>query len=305
MNTAEMSTKNKMSVVVAIEPISEASPSLNAFAGTIRHFQEHGLLPTTRITSMIHSALYMVPLSWYAENEERYAAEARRNIEDTCLGKFEFNSIQILKGRASSNQYLVEQMSENLSRTRTDLFVVLSNNRTGIPHWFLGSFAETAALAATCPVLIIKPNVKALEFSSRPRLAVALDASAQYSPKHIQWIVDLALPANAQVDLVSIKPSPKKILSSLRKPVHPRLAIKEIKKFDRALKQSGIETTLTFLKEKESVAATIASFADRKKSWALLTIATNRKATRRILIGSTARRVLALTKRPFFSLRLI
>jgi nucleotide-binding universal stress UspA family protein len=223
---------------------------------------------------------------------------------DSCLGRFDFDSVQILKGSASSNQYLVEKMSENLRRTKTDLLVVLSNNRTGLPHWFLGSFAETAALAATCSVLVVKPHVKGLEFSSKPSLTVALDASAQYTPKHIKWIADFALPAKARIDVVCVKPGSKGVLSHLRKPKDPKLAIGEIKKFDRALKQLGLVTTLSFIGEKGSVAETISSFADRRKSSVVLTIATERKAARRILIGSTARRVLTLTKRPFISLRL-
>jgi nucleotide-binding universal stress UspA family protein len=304
MNTFKPVEKSLKNVVVAVEPVSERSTSFDIFSKTIKRFQESGLLPSTSITSIIHSALYMVPNSWYFENEDRYANEAKHNIDGICSGRFEYSFTHVLKGEASSNQFLVEQISEYLKRIQSSLLVVLSNNRTGLPYWILGSFAETAALTSTAPILVIKPQVKNIEFSAKPRLVIAVDASATYSPKYLKWISELALPAEASLDLVYVKPKPHSIFSSIRKPEHRNIANRELRKMEKALKNFGLATTLTMINEKGSVAQSIVDYADKKKAWSIITISAQRKLARRLLIGSTARRVLSLTKRPYISLRL-
>lgn len=304
MNTSKPVKKSLKNVVIAVEPVSERSTSFDIFSRTIRRFQDGGLLPSASVISIIHSALYMVPNSWYDENEDRYADEARQSVGGLCSGQFEYSLAHVLKGKASSNQFLVEQMSEYLKRIQSSLLVVLSNNRTGLPYWILGSFAETAALTSTAPILVIKPQVKNIEFTAKPRLVIAVDASATYTSKHLKWISELALPSNASIDLVYVKPKPRGILSSIRKPEHRNIANRELRKMKKALEDFGLTVTLTMLSEKDSVAQSIVDYADKKKAWSIITISAQRKLARRLLIGSTARKVLSLTKRPYISLRL-
>lgn len=295
--------KSLHNVVVAIEPISERSLSFQTFSKTIQKFQKHHILPSTSILSVIHPSLFSVPSSWYREAENKYAGEAAMNIEKNCQGTFDYSSVQILKGKASTNHYLVEEVSEYLKKIHSQLLVVLSSNRQGLPYWLVGSFAETAAFSATSSVLVVKPHLKNQEFSGKPRFTLALDASANYSTRHLKWVVDLVGPANAHVDIISVKPG-KSIFSSLRKSENPKLADKELKHFEKELNNAGISTSLSFIKEKDSVSQTIVDFADKKKSWGIITITTERAIARKLLLGSTARKVLTLTKRPFFAVRL-
>lgn len=304
MSNPKLARKCLKNVVIAVDPASEKSTSFDVFSRTIKRFQNSGLLPSTSIVSIIHSSLYMVPNSWYYESEDRYADEAKHNIDGTCSGQFEYTFAHVLKGKSSSNQFLVEQISEYLKRIQSSLLVVLSNNRTGLPYWILGSFAETAALTATTPILVMKPQVKNTEFSKKPRLVIAVDAAAIYSTKHLKWISELALPAEAIIDLVYVKPKPHGILSSIRKPEHRNIANRELRKMEKALKDLGVLATLTMINEKDSVAQSIVDYADKKKAWSIITISAQPKLVRRLLVGSTARRVLSLTKRPFISLRL-
>jgi len=304
VNNFKPDTRQLQNVVVAIDPVLKASASFDVFAKTIKQFQDHGLLPSASVASIIHSALYSVPTSWYFENENRYAEEAKRNIESLCSGRFKTNVIRVLKGKTPLNQLLVEQMSEYLKRIHSSLLVVLSNNRTGLPYWILGSFAETAALTSTAPILVIKTQVKNIEFSAKPRLVIAVDASVAYSKKYIKWISEIAGPAGATIDLVYIRPKPNGIFSSIRKPAHRNIANQELRAMKKALEDLGITTTLTMIREKDTVAQSIIDYADKKKAWSIITISVQRKLVRRLLIGSTARRVLSLTKRPFISLRL-
>lgn len=289
-------------VVAAVAPVYEETLSLNRFAATVKLFQDAHILPRVSIVSLIHSSLYMVPVSWYYENEERYAAEAQSKIDETCQNKFDFSSVNVLKTKASANHFLVEHLSEFLTGKRSDLLVVLASNRKGVPYWLLGSFAETAALTCTKSVMVIKSQSK-IELSAKPRFTVAIDPSVKYTSKDINWLIRLALPGRVQLDLLFVRPKPSGVLSVLRKPEHPRIAEKELKKFDLELNKVGITTTLTFTKEEGSIAETIVEFSDKKKSWGIVTISTERSLVRKLLLGSTARKVLMLTKRPFFSVR--
>jgi len=290
-------------VVVAIEPpVLERTLPLNKFATTIKLYQEKSVLPPVSIASLIHSSLYLVPTSWYYENEDRYAAEAQSKIDYACRNKFDYSTIQVLKGNASANHFLVEQLSEFLNRRKSELLVVLGSSRKGVPYWLLGSFAETAALTSTKSVMVIKSQSN-FELSKSVRLTVAVDSGAKYTERDLNWLLKLARPGKIHLDFVSVRPKPSGVLSTLRKPKQPRLADRELKRFVQLIDENGLSASLTFLKEMESIAETVVAFADKSKSWGIVTIATERSFARKLILGSTARRILMLTKRPFFSIR--
>lgn len=290
-------------VVVAIEPPDADRPlPLKNFGTMIQRYQEKFLLPQVSIASLIHSALYAVPTSWYYENESRYGAEAHAMIDRACGKSFDYSSIHVLKGKASANHLLVDQLSGFLSKKRSDLLVVLGSNRTGLPYWLLGSFAETAALTCSKSVLVIKSQSN-LKLSTQPRLTVAVDPEAQYTDKDLNWLLRLAQPGRVHLDFVSVRPNPAGVLSHLRKPKQPHLANQKLRKFVQSINKNGVRTSLTFVKEQASVAETVVAFADKRKSWGIVTVSTERSLTRKLLLGSTARKILMLSKRPFFSIR--
>lgn len=304
MSRAKRVNPSLKNVAIAVEPITQSSSSFEIYSQTIKHFQSHSLLPSVSILSMIHSALYMVHNSWYYENEDRFAAEAKQQITELCSGQFNSKSVHIIKAKVPANEQLVEEMSEYLKKIRANLVVVFSNNRTGLPYWFLGSFAETAALTATIPILIMKPQINNTEFSKKPLIVVAVDAATTYSVKHLKWISEFAYPAQATLELVYVKPNTAHILSSIRKPEQRSIANNELKKLQKALEEMGLKVTLSMLPELETVAHTIVEFAEKKKAWTIITIFAQRKLVRRLLLGSTARKVLSLTNRPFLNLRI-
>jgi nucleotide-binding universal stress UspA family protein len=290
-------------VVVAVEPDLKKTITFEGFAKTIRWYQKQNILPTVSIASIIHSALYSVTNAWYRQDENRYAKEAEFRIDQSCRGKFGYSSIDVLKGDASTNEYLVEEVSEYLNKAKAKLLVVLSSNRRGLPHWIVGSFAETAAFTATKPVLVLKPQVTTLEFSSKPRFTLTLDSSTKYTREHLNWVVELALPSQAQVDIVNVKPAMRGMLASLQKNDYPATAVAEIQKFEQGLRDAGVSTSLSYLNEKGSIAKTIVEFSDKKKAWGIITISAERGLVRKLLLGSTSRKVLSMTKRPFFTVR--
>lgn len=286
-----------------LEPVGRRSKNFETYARLIQLFQRHGLVPRSSVASIIHSSLFLVPLSWYFENVGRYAAEAQREIERRCKGRFDFDFINVLRADGSSNHHLVERLGGYVNRMRADMLVVLSSNRSGIPYWLLGSFSETTAFTADVPVLVFKPHATGCEFSRKVRILVAVDAAAVYSSKERRRIIELAKASMAHVDLVYAKPPKGKPIQSVRLAGDDQAAVRTLTKFLADLKTAGVSASLAVLEESSSIASAIVEYAERRRAWMIVTISTERKAARKLLLGSTARRILSLTKRPFLSLR--
>jgi len=303
MGQLENKKRKLNNVVVAIEPIPERSHSFDYFTETICRFQKFNVFSSTSVVSIIHSALYVLPKSWYYERESKLASEAKALVGKHCRDRFSFDSIKILKGKATNNSSLVEEASVYLKKISSSLLVVLSSDRAGVPYWVLGSFAETAAFTSSNSVLVVKPQGRSLEYSSKPRFTIALDSSVEYSKQQIDWIVDLAMPSKAQVDLVSVNPKLSGMFSSIKKLEHQKLPDIELNRVKDYLFRVGIFATLHILKEEGSVAETVVKFADKRKSWGIIAISTERKLIRKFLLGSVARKILIFTKRPFFAVR--
>ena len=60
-------------------------------------------------------------------------------------------SSQVIQGRPA------QVVVKHAATTGTDLVVMATHGRTGLPHAVLGSVAERVLRAAPCPVLTVKP----------------------------------------------------------------------------------------------------------------------------------------------------
>lgn len=293
-----------MKSLVAIDPIEPKGKSFGNFCEALKLFQSKGLISETTIASTIHASLYLVPFNWYEEMKGRFAIEARDRILSACMGRFDFKSIKILQSDSSSNEDLVAQMSRFSHRTENDLLIVGSSNRAGLPHWILGSFAETAALTAATPVMVVKPHWKEAPFSRKVRFLVAVDIATPPTSAQINWIVRLAKSSNADVDLVFVEPKHRVVLDLVQPPKIKVDSAKVLDGIKSRLHEKGVFAMTHVIPETKSLAHALANFGDQKKSWVFIMTSPKRSLPHRLLLGSTARRLLALTERPLLSLRL-
>jgi len=293
-----------MKPLIAIDPIEPKGQAFERFCEAVNLFHEKGLLSNATIASTIHGSLYVVPHEWYRRMKDRYAKEALDRIEFACLGRFPFLAAKVLQSRSSINEDLVSQLSQYGKRRGCDVLVVGSNNRKGLPHWILGSFAETAALTSKLPVLVVKPHWKDSSYSREFRILVAVDASVPPSASALRWIAKAAAATSAEVDLVYVKPKHRMIVDAVRIPKQTDDAFEALKTVQKALKSEGISAHTHVLDEVKSLAHTLSAFADERKTWLAIAVSTKRSMSYKLLLGSTARRFLALTERPFLSLRL-
>lgn len=290
--------------LVTVDPISEKGRSFARFCELIRIFQNKGFFRKTSIASVIHGSLYTVPLSWYQDMRERYASEALQNIQEACGGRFKFETAMVLLSETSANEGLVYQLCRYGQRKKAEILVVSSNERKGLPHWILGSFSETAILTATLPVLVIKPHLHLTDLSREIRFLLAVDIAAPPSSKDVHWIARMAKTVKAHIDVIYIEPIRRVIVDAFPQRANKNGANRVLRTVRAAFDSVGIKSNIDILKESKSVAHTLVEFAEQRKIWLIITTAPERSKTRKLLLGSTARRILRLTKHPFLSLRL-
>lgn len=290
--------------LIALDPEPKRGKGFARFCAIVRLFEQKGILSPISAASVIHSALYPVPYAWYRKMRAKYARETLDSISLACGSAFKLDSAKVLFSDSHDLETLVSRISRYSRRAKADLLVVASTNRTGLPQWFLGSFSETAALTATLPVLIIKPNLDPSSFSTVVRFVVGVDVSAPPSAKQVRWIADFARKTKVHVDLVYVQPRSRVLLSQIEDVKEDHSRVKSVlENLSQSLRKVGVPSTEVRIPETKTIAHALAEYADARQAW--LTILTNprRSQARRILLGSTARRFLGLSERPFLSLR--
>lgn len=275
------------------------------FCEKIRFLQEQGFVSRTFVVAVTHGSQYVMPHSYYRDHKDELTKEARLNIKRACEGKFEHETVRVLQSDSHTNEELVAQLSRHGRRIGSDVLIAASNDRAGLPYWFLGSFAETASLTATMPVLILKNSTPIARLAHKPVLVVPVDVSAPPDARDVRWIANLSRSTNSHLCLVYVEAKKKAVVGSLRERKSKDEAALVLNRVAASLKSKGaVSTTTSILAETRSIAHAIVEFAERKKSWMTIATAPKRKNLRRLLLGSTSRHVLALSKRPFLSLRL-
>lgn len=292
-----------MKSLITIDPVSEKGKNFDRFCELVQIFQTKGFFNRTSIASVIHGSLYSLPLSWYHEMKGKYAEEALQNIKKACSGKFVFESAKVIYSESHADEILIQQLCRYGRSTGTDLLVVSSNERRGLPYWLLGSFSETAVLTATLPVLVIKPQLRKTELSPEVRFLLAIDVAAPLNKKTMKWISKLANSVDAHIDIIYIKPRSRIFVDISQERKNTNDANRVLSKVQAHFKEHGVKSKTGILEESKSVAHTLADFAEKKHCWLIITTDAERSKKLKLLLGSTARRILKLTKRPFLSLR--
>lgn len=282
------------SVLVCVDPTVPHKKNIQKFCGQIELFQSEGFFTRTTAVSIIHPAMYAVPVKWYQELKTKYVKEAARHIEDICRDCFKFDLVKVIHSDSSVTEDLIHKLSRFGKSHKHDLLVFSTSGKKGLPLWFMGSFSGAASLTAQLPVMILKPHADLSEFSNAPRLTLAIDPDITDHPKAIKWVIDSLKHTTTEVDIVyvrhqkaSTKNKQKEILENIQQ------------KFTA----HNIKARIHLLNEAKSVAHTIVHFADKRKAWTIVTVNSPGSRFRKLIMGSCARQILELTKRPFLNVR--
>jgi len=290
--------------LVALDSTSCTGKIFARFCEVLRLFQDRGVISkTASVASIHHVSLTPMPLDFYAEQRPRLMREAAATIKEAAQDRFDFDSVRVLGADSSASEDHVEQLSKYAGRIGADLLVIGSHDRSGIPYWFLGSFAETAALRASVPVLILKPYLPALSLAKEPKFVVTVDVAALPPEDVLKWILDLALGSKASLEFVYVLPKYRLVVDKLQERQSHEEAKKKLEGLRSHLAGQGVKAKFKVLNEDKSIAHTISCFADQASAWLIIATAPERSRSRRLFLGSRARKILALTKRPFLSVR--
>ncbi len=291
-----------MKSIIAVDPVTEKQKSSERFCKIINMFQKNNVISDSELVSVICSNMYPMPIAWYRKEKANLAKQAHAMVEKNYFGKIDFLGIKVLQSDSSQKEDLVNHVAKYGKRKKQDLLVLSSSDKTGLPHWILGSFSETAALVAKIPVLVVKPHLSPSELSREVRVVLAIDTACAPTSKDISWISKMVKTSQAELDLVFVESKPNPILKFTEaQGVSPKIVLQNLKKY---FQKQGIKANIVHLKEGINIAHTLSEFADKRKAWVVITVSSKRSWARKLLLGSTARKLLALTKRPFLSLRI-
>jgi nucleotide-binding universal stress UspA family protein len=291
------------SALIAIDPLLLEGRSFAHFCKMVRTFQEAGCFAKTTVASVIHSGLYLMPYQYYHDIKGNLAKDAKFRVTEACRGKFDFQKVRILNTESSSNEEIVSLLSKHAESVGANLLVVGNHDRKGLPYWLLGSLSETASLAASLPVLVIKSTIQS-SLSNQRNIVVGIDVSAPPSAGELAWLERVGKFSESKLHLIYVLPKIRPVVERLQHRQTKVAAENTLNIICKTLGARGVEADYSVLQERQSIAHTITKFADRKCAWITITTTAKRSRVRKLLLGSNARHVLTLSKRPFLSLRL-
>ncbi len=292
------------SALVGLDPTVKKNPTLDRFLELLCLYKSRGVFARTSIASIVNPSSYAVPSSAYRELKGQYVKEAKHRIKRAIQGSLDLDPIYVLASDSQANETHVQQLTRYARRLNADALVLSSNDRSGVPYWFLGSFSETAALTAGIPVVVIKPSLAAADLSRDVRFVLAVDAAAPPNATAVRWIAELTKSAKGKLDLVYVIPKRRVVIDALQERKNEEEVEKVLAKLKASFQSNGVHAQTKAITESKSVAQAIADYAEDAKAWLTITTAPERSGVRKLLLGSTARKILSLTRRPFLSLRL-
>lgn len=289
--------------ILAIDPLTCNEKSFDNFSKGVRWLQQSGVINKVHIASIFTPWMASVPLEFYRKQKDQIGDKARVDVSRACRGRVSYESVEVIFSNSPAKEDHIADLTEYGESKKADVVIIGSNDRKGAPGWFLGSFATTAALVAKMPLLILKPGTEKESYSKKPRYVVTIDVMAP--PKHsfIKRMAYFARVTQATIDLLYVSPKDRGLLNSLQMKANFKEASGLLKKIEKQFAIEGINVTAHVVKAKGSTAEEVVKFADSKKAWMIVSVTVPREQLRKLLLGSTAREVLSLTRRPFLSLR--
>jgi nucleotide-binding universal stress UspA family protein len=178
--------------------------------GTAFSEESLSLLPFLKSVGVTRVRLVSV---W--EDVEGGAAQDERFRQASETGRAYLNAYLQSKATALERAGLVlepvvcfgnaaEEVLRLAEESQSNLIVIATHGRSGIERWRLGSVADKVIRAASCPTLVIGPNVKVdLANYAIKRVMVPLDGSA-LAEEGLAVAAALAKRANATVELIGV-----------------------------------------------------------------------------------------------------
>lgn len=290
--------------IVAVTPtLTEEPEKLERLCRQIGELQKLGLLKSVSIASVMHPDLYPFPASYYQLIKFGLTHKNKKQLEDFMRNKFEFKKVHMLSSPSSENLTLAEKLSEFAERQRADLLVV---NQTRNAGWFkslVHRVAEVTAFSAALPVLVLHSDSEEAKGGFEPRILLAVDARHLPSASELEYVANAARLMGAEVHIVHVRPANRSFSKPLNLRLPPSLVMRKLGRLETYFARKCVSARSAMVEEDESIAAAIEQYAETHRMCMSVVTLPVRPYLRRLLLGSTAKRLLRISRRPVFVLR--
>lgn len=284
-----------MKAMLAVDPKYSKDQLNSSLMSQLSKLKEQGIITSLSGCTVIHPALYSGPIRWFEELKKSFQSDMERDLSLKVKAKLAVDAIKVLVSSSSTTEDVAQKFVSNAEKEGTELSVIFGSNQKQFPHWFLGSFTEIAIQMARTSILVLKPQLKESQLASKPVFVVAIDTTAKVSPKVFAQLLKMAKTAHAGLHFVSVLPP-------LMKKSTAETTLEALHRIQKKFTASGIVTHAKVLPASSSVAQAIVDHADDLGAWGLITLACERSKLRRFFLGSTTKKILVATRRPFFHL---
>ncbi len=292
------------SAVLAVTPtLSEKPVELKRLCRQIRELQNRGLLGSVSIASVMHPDLYPYPASYYQLMKFGLTHQNRERLESYMRKWFKFGKVHMLSTPSSENATLAERLSDFARKRQAEVLVV---NQSGARGWIGKLFsrvAEATAFSAALPVLVLNSDHEEELASSEARILFAIDPQSTPSDAELGYVVNAAKLMAAEVHLLYVRPANRSFAKKLRERLPASTAMRELRRLETYFRERGVRGRSVMVEEDESVASAIEQYAEDNLVCLSVVTSPVRPFFRKFLLGSTVKRLLRVSKRPVFVLR--
>lgn len=288
--------------VVAVTPtIHEKPAELERLCAQLGQLQERGLMRTISVAAIMHPDLYPYPSDYYQLVKTGLSRQARLELEKNMRSKIAFRKIHMLTAPNSENLTLAQKLSDFAERRRADVLVV---SRPRNPGWFrrlIHRVAEATAYSASVPVLVLSPegSVAGLE----ARILLAVDARRLPTEGELEHVAAAARLMGAEVHILHVRPANRSFSKPLNLRLPASLVMRKLGRMEAFFARRCIGSKSVLAEEDESVAAAVERYAAAHGICLTAVTLPRKSLVRRLVQGSTVKRLLKLSRRPVLVLR--
>lgn len=291
------------SAVVAVTPtLNEEPKTLERFGRQVQELQDRGLFPSIWVASVMHPDLYPYPASYYQLVESGLMHKNKEQLEANMKNWFRFNEVHMLSTASSESLTLAERLSDFTRSRRAEALVVNQPPQRSWLRRLVRRVAEVTAFSAEVPVLVLNPDHERELTGAEARILLAVDPRRPPSALELGHVASAAKLMGAEVHLVHVRPANRSFSNTLGARLPVSLVMKELARLEARLLTSGVKAKCVVVEEDDTIAGSLEKYAEDHRICVSAITSPSGRFLRRILLGSTARRLLRVSKRPVFVL---
>jgi nucleotide-binding universal stress UspA family protein len=156
------------------------------------------------VASVIHPDSYLLPLAFYRDEKHRLAKQSKLELKTKLDPQLKISSVETLVTEDSSMDDHIDLLGRYARSVEAEILIVGTQDRSALSYLVQGSFAESASLKSSLPLMVLGGASGSARVGRPPAILVALDPGHPPAANTRRWIVDLALAFQANISLVPV-----------------------------------------------------------------------------------------------------